>query len=176
MSHIKSSLDGVETLLDPVDPPRLTRNLRLEMPNLSHDVAHCGLERGYSRFDLDHLTFDLVDRTPDVPKVLHDDVVWFISHGINLANLDANSHQRHSASAPEMISISSLVIMAWRVRLYLSVCSRIISPALRVALSMAVMRAPCSDAAFSSKARNTCTAMLRGSRSVRMSSSSGSYS
>jgi hypothetical protein len=33
MSHIKSSLDGVETLLDPVDPPRLTRNLRLEMPN-----------------------------------------------------------------------------------------------------------------------------------------------
>ena len=42
------------------------------------------------------------------------------------------------------------------------VCLRIISPALRVALSIADMRAPCSDAAFSSSARNTCTAMLRG--------------
>ncbi len=42
-----------------------------------------------------------------------------------------------SASAPEMISISSLVICAWRVRLYWMVRSLIMSPALRVALSMA---------------------------------------
>ena len=46
------------------------------------------------------------------------------------------------------------------------VCLRIISPALRVALSIALMRAPCSEAAFSRSARNTCTAMLRGSSSV----------
>ena len=46
------------------------------------------------------------------------------------------------ASAPEMISISSLVICAWRVRLYLSVCRRIMSPALRVALSIADICAP----------------------------------
>src|SRR5262249_15890137 len=82
----------------------------------------------------------------------------------------------YSASAPEMISISSLVIIAWRVRLYMSVCLRIISPALRVALSIALMRAPCSDAAFSNNARNTCTDRLRGSNSTRISSSSGSYS
>ncbi len=44
-------------------------------------------------------------------------------------------HQR--ASAPEMISISSLVIWAWRVRLYWIVRLLIMSPALRVALSMA---------------------------------------
>ncbi len=50
--------------------------------------------------------------------------------------------RNHSASAPEMISISSLVICAWRVRLYLSVCRRIMSPALRVALSIADICAP----------------------------------
>ena len=49
---------------------------------------------------------------------------------------------RQSASAPEMISMSSLVIMAWRVRLYFSVSLSIISPALRVALSMALICAP----------------------------------
>src|SRR3546814_17788372 len=50
------------------------------------------------------------------------------------------------------------------------------SPALRVALSIAVMRLPCSDAAFSRSPRKTCTATLRGSRSVMIDSSSGSYS
>jgi hypothetical protein len=38
-----------------------------------------------------------------------------------------------------MISISSLVICAWRVRLYWMLRARIMSPALRVALSMAVI-------------------------------------
>ena len=42
------------------------------------------------------------------------------------------------------------------------------SPALRVALSIAVMRLPCSDAAFSWKARNSWTAMLRGSSAARI--------
>ena len=45
----------------------------------------------------------------------------------------------YSASAPEIISISSLVIWAWRARLYCSSSESIISPALRVALSMAVI-------------------------------------
>ena len=50
------------------------------------------------------------------------------------------------------------------------------SPALRVALSIAVIRLPCSDAAFSSIARKIWTATLRGSKAARISSSSGSYS
>jgi len=54
------------------------------------------------------------------------------------------------------------------------VCFLIISPALRVAESIADMRAPCSEAAFSSSARKICTAMLRGRSSSRMSFSSGS--
>ena len=52
----------------------------------------------------------------------------------------------------------------------------IMSPALRVALSIAVIFEPCSDAAFSRLARSNWTATLRGSRSARISSSSGSYS
>ncbi len=42
-----------------------------------------------------------------------------------------------SASAPAMISISSVVIWAWRLRLYCKVRALMRSPALRVALSMA---------------------------------------
>src|SRR5712671_1398111 len=82
------------------------------------------------------------------------------------------SHQ--IASAPEIISISSLVIIAWRLRLYCNVRRSITSPALRVAESIALMRAPCSDAAFSRRARKICTDTLRGSRSARISASSGS--
>src|SRR3546814_1249488 len=59
---------------------------------------------------------------------------------------------RYIASLAEIISIRSPVIAAWRVRLYTSVRRLIMSPALRVALSIAVMRAPCSLAAFSSSA------------------------
>ena len=61
-----------------------------------------------------------------------------------------------SASAPAMISISSVVIAAWRLRLYSMLRFLIRSPALRVALSIAVIEAPCSDASRSSKAPNSC--------------------
>jgi hypothetical protein len=52
----------------------------------------------------------------------------------------------------------------------------IISPAFRVALSIAVMRAACSPAALSSNARNTWTERLRGSSCSRICSSFGSNS
>src|SRR3546814_461739 len=63
---------------------------------------------------------------------------------------------RYSASAPAIISISSVVIAAWRLRLYWMVSLLISSPALRVALSMAVIDAPCSEAEFSSSAPKIC--------------------
>ena len=50
------------------------------------------------------------------------------------------------------------------------------SPALRVALSIAVIRAPCSLAEDSSSALKIWVEMLRGSSAARISSSSGSYS
>ena len=60
-----------------------------------------------------------------------------------------------------MISTSSVVIAACLVRLYWIVRRLIMSPALRVALSIAVIRLPCSDAAFSSRARKTLVEGLR---------------
>ena len=80
------------------------------------------------------------------------------------------------ASAPEMISMSSLVIEAWRERFICRVSFLIMSPALRVALSIAVICEPKKLAAFSSSARKIWTVRLRGSRSARMSASSGSNS
>src|SRR5690606_36233761 len=65
-------------------------------------------------------------------------------HGTRLRFLST-----YSASAPAMISMSSVVIAAWRLRLYWMVSLLISSPALRVALSIAVIDAPCSDAWFS---------------------------
>ena len=54
-----------------------------------------------------------------------------------------------SAWAPETISMSSLVMAAWRVRLYTSVRCLIMSWAFFVAASIAVIRAACSAAAES---------------------------
>lgn len=69
------------------------------------------------------------------------------AHPLTIANYSL------SASAPPMISISSFVIAAWRARLYCSVRRPIISFALRVAASIAVMRAPSSLAWLSRSAR-----------------------
>jgi hypothetical protein len=61
---------------------------------------------------------------PEDTELLQDEIGGFFVHAFNLGEFDCQSqfrcHQRdttHTASAPEMISISSLVIMAWRVRL-----------------------------------------------------------
>ena len=61
----------------------------------------------------------------------------------------------YNASAPAIISINSVVIAAWRLRLYWMVSFWISSPALRVALSIAVIEAPCSEASRSSSAPNS---------------------
>jgi hypothetical protein len=58
-----------------------------------------------------------------------------------------------SASAPATTSRISWVISAWRARFICSVSPSISSPAFFDALRIAVIRAPCSDAADSSRAR-----------------------
>jgi hypothetical protein len=50
-------------------------------------------------------------------QMLQHNIVRFIGHKHNLVRLPKESTRHHTASAPEMISISSLVIIAWRVRL-----------------------------------------------------------
>ncbi len=62
--------------------------------------------------------------------------------GAAVAMVFVSSFELYSASAPEMISTSSVVIAAWRWRLYLIDNLLIMSPALRVALSIAVIWTP----------------------------------
>ncbi len=54
----------------------------------------------------------------------------------------ARGDENYSASAPEIISTNSVVMAAWRWRLYLIESLLIMSPALRVALSIAVICDP----------------------------------
>ena len=67
--------------------------------------------------------------------------------------LPSHSHLYSAAAAPLTTSMISLVMLAWRTRFMYSVSLSIMSPALEVAASMAVMRAACSAAADSSSAR-----------------------
>src|SRR5262249_24541885 len=78
------------------------------------------------------------------------------------------------ASAPPMISISSLVMAAWRARLYVRVSLSIASLAFLVAESMAVMRAPNSEAIDSSKARKIETSTYIGTKRSRSAARLGS--
>ena len=78
-----------------------------------------------------------------------------------------------------MISMSSVVIAAWRARLNLSVSDSIISEAFLEALSIADIRADCSEAAFSIIAPKTTEAVAHSRRLARascLSSGSNSYS
>ncbi len=59
---------------------------------------------------------------------------------LSFEELARGEDQAPSASAPPMISISSVVIAAWRARLYCSVSFAIMSRAFFVAESIAVMR------------------------------------
>ena len=53
-----------------------------------------------------------------MPKMLKNEVARIVCHRINLIQFAGNSQSsRYTASAPEMISISSFVIIACRVRL-----------------------------------------------------------
>ena len=68
----------------------------------------------------------------------------------------------------------SLVMAACRTLFMYRVRREIISPALRVAESMAAMRAPCSAACDSRSARHTCTSTWRGRMRSKISPGPGS--
>src|SRR5262249_40813103 len=80
------------------------------------------------------------------------------------------------ASAPLTISTSSLVIAACLARLYWSVSELISSSVLRVAASIAAMRAACSPDWFSSSARKTSTSTALGTSTASSVAGSGSIS
>ncbi len=80
----------------------------------------------------------------------------------------------HNASAPETTSMISRVIAACLTLFMYNVSWSIISAELRVAASIAVMRAACSAAADSSSARKICTSTCLGIRWLNSSSGVGS--
>src|ERR1700730_432774 len=115
---IQPALDAIKTLLDSINPSRLARNLSLKVADLGHHMSHRRFKRCYARFELRHIRLDLIDRASNMPKMLKNKVARIVSHRISLIQFAGNSQlSRHSASAPEMISINSFVIIAWRVRL-----------------------------------------------------------
>ena len=83
--QIKTLLDAIKTPFDAINASCLACDLRLEMTNLSHDMPQCGFERGDARLELCHISFKLIDNTPNVPEMLKDDIVRLVSHNANLA-------------------------------------------------------------------------------------------
>src|SRR5438876_11414334 len=85
-----------------------------------------------------------------------DDKTWF------------DQFLNYSAAAPETISMISRVMAACRTRFIFKVNEEIRSPAFLEAASIAVMRAPCSEAIDSSKARKICVSTKRGNKRVKI--------
>src|SRR4029453_5732316 len=84
-------------------------------------------------------------------------------HGVPSGSV---THSR--AAAPPMISVSSVVICDWGLRLYVRPSALIMSFALSVADFIAVMRATCSETAASRNAWKRRTRTARGMRSERI--------
>jgi hypothetical protein len=116
--------------------------------DLDHEIVLGVADRGVRESQRGVYLGQLARRKFDV----HDGT-QHLNHATIRTRHDFSSIVGQSASAPETISISSFVIAACRVRLYCSVKRLIMSSELRVALSIAVMRAACSPAWLSSSAR-----------------------
>jgi len=112
---IEPLLDAIQTPLNSVDATGLVCDLRLEMTNLSRHVSHRGFKGSNSRLEVAHIAINPIHHTPDMPKMFKNDAFRFTRHlsksiHANLAPRCREKH--HTASAPEMISINSLVIIA----------------------------------------------------------------
>ncbi len=145
MREVEPLFDAAKAFFDTIDVASLAGNLRLQMTDLSHDVAHRAFKSRDPTFHHAHIGLQSIDDPADVSNVLKHEIFSLLCHAAILSrqmSVSKSAGLSHSASAPEMISISSLVIIAWRERLYVSVCRRIMSPALRVALSIADICAP----------------------------------
>jgi len=89
---IEAFFDAIEVPFDPVDAASLACDLRLQMPDLNHDMSHRGLKRGNTRLNLDHFGFKLVDAAPYMPQMFKDDIVGLVSHDVTLANSKSHHH------------------------------------------------------------------------------------
>src|SRR6266566_4132353 len=121
------------------------------------------------KLDVDHGADHLADMTFLGRLLLCFRCVFRLGHLSALPQLDARM-----ASAPLTISMSSVVIPAWRTLFAYRVSASIRSPAASVAFCIAIILAEYSLALFSSTAWNTCVSTYRGSRPSSTDSGSGS--
>ena len=114
---LKPIFNSPETLIDTVETPALDGNLRLHVSHLCHDVPERSFKSRDAGLEIRDIGEHLLLPAPQELELFHDQVCGFVGHDLNLVPFSRKIHAHHSASAPEMISISSLVIIAWRVRL-----------------------------------------------------------
>src|SRR5215204_128821 len=133
--QIEMPLDPVEPLLHSVKAAVLHRDLRLEVRKWRLQMSQIHFQARHPHFEITelpaHLLAPCIHRrlqtflsalqsfhsAPQNMELLHNEIGSFIDHEFNLVLFAPELHPVHSASAPEMISISSFVIIAWRVRL-----------------------------------------------------------
>jgi hypothetical protein len=126
--------DAIHAFFDTVNPAALNCNLRLQLGQVHLKARYANLEVGHVNAHCPDRPLQLLLAAPELLlaapqdlELLHDEFGGFVNHGINLtasvpqcysqSHDSLNAKADHIASAPEMISISSLVIIAWRVRL-----------------------------------------------------------
>jgi hypothetical protein len=120
LDAIEPLLHAIESLLHAIKAPILHRDLRLEMRKLRLQVRRIHLKAGHANLEVGNIRVQRLHSggegflpTPEDVQLLHDQVGCFVDHELTLGGFDHQSHNAaHTASAPEMISISSLVIIA----------------------------------------------------------------
>lgn len=128
----------------------------LKWADIGHSRASCIFPRAYFSFNSTNRTDEMIVlcrvKSPAKerdPSQAREEVL------IAAASANRCYPALVRASAPLTTSRSSLVIEAWRALLNFSVSSRISSDAFSVALSMAVIWAPCAAAFDSSSTRQS---------------------
>ena len=99
--QIEAALDARQALVEAIHP--LVRRAKQHK-----DLSLMLLESRKPGLEVRDVELDAFLRSSDAPEMLKHEIGGFVGHGTSAY---------HSASAPEMISISSFVIMAWRERL-----------------------------------------------------------
>jgi hypothetical protein len=103
---LEASLDAAQALVHAVEAARMSGELNLY-------IRDVGFDRRHAKLQVSDVERHLVNSTTNMPEMFQNQILDFVCH--HARPIAASSY--HSASAPEIISISSLVIIAWRVRL-----------------------------------------------------------
>jgi hypothetical protein len=104
---VEPPLDPRQTFVNAIHAQRLPGELCLEIPDLRQNLPDARFHCRHAHLDVSEFGMRALDCPPYRAEMFQDQVLRFFGH--------ASAY--HTASAPEMISMSSLVIWAWRDRL-----------------------------------------------------------